>query len=145
MSQEGRAQDGMASQARVDPELLRQLNKDASDAHPVEAVVFLRVENGKRKPAGASKKVSRGTKSAGSNGATALGSTETRVKDLLRRAEMHSGSHPKDFNIFGNMGSFVVIAEPAFLKALMKEPEVESMVANRQRAPIEVLRDDRKS
>jgi hypothetical protein len=57
---------------------------------------------------------------------------EPKVKDLLREVGREVGEDYDDVTIFENLGSFALRARPAFLKALLKRPEVTVATANRQ-------------
>jgi hypothetical protein len=57
-----------------------------------------------------------------------------RVKRLLGRVRRVSHERPSDVNVFSNLGSFVVQAPPAFLRALIEQPEVRSARANRPKS-----------
>jgi len=103
---------------QVDPELLRQMA--AAERHgagaaggEVQAVLFL------TSPAGA--------------GAEKPARVTARVKRLLGRVQRVSHERPSDVNVFGNLGSFVVQASPAFVRALIAQPEIRSARANRPR------------
>jgi len=101
------------SGAKVDPELLRQLDAASAARSPVAAVIGLR-------PPG--------------KGAAILTSeqTERLSRRLLERIERSIGIGARAVNVFQHLGSFVVVAEPAFLVELLAQPEVRSAVANRQ-------------
>lgn len=60
--------------------------------------------------------------------------TDELARELLARVAEQVGGQADDFNIFRNMGSFVVSAKPAFVRALLEQPEVSSAVANQQPA-----------
>jgi len=51
---------------------------------------------------------------------------------LLQRVEQRIGLHPQAVNVFQQLGSFVVVAAPAFLAELLTQPEVHAAMANRQ-------------
>jgi hypothetical protein len=99
--------------ARVDPELRRQLDAASAAGSPVAAVIGLR-------PRG--------------EGVAILTSeqTERLARQLLERIERSTGIGPRAVNVFQHLGSFLVVAEPAFLDELLAQPEVRSAVANRQ-------------
>jgi hypothetical protein len=98
---------------KVDPELLRQLDAAAAAASPVEVVVALR-------PHGQDA------------GILTPEQTERLSRQLLERTERRTGVGAQAVNVFQHLGSFLVVAEPAFLKELLAQPEVRSAVANRQ-------------
>lgn len=100
-----------AGAARADPELIRQLTRAEAATEPVEAVFMLK-QRGGRVP------------------------TPERVEELaetlVRRAERQTRSAVDDVNVFRNLGSFVVRAEPRIIRVLLEQPEIGSAVANRQ-------------
>jgi hypothetical protein len=103
---------------QVDPELLRQIaaaerRRAGAAGEEVQAVLFLTppTEAGAEKPA----------------------SVIARVKRLLGRVQRARHERPSDVNVFGNLGSFVVQASPAFVRALIEQPEIRSARANRPR------------
>jgi hypothetical protein len=95
--------------ARTDPELERQLKAAAADGSPVQAVVVLR---------------------SGRAGPLAPDEVDAQAREVLGRVESQVGRGAADVNVFKNMSSLVVSAEPAFIEALVQQPEVESAVAN---------------
>jgi hypothetical protein len=95
-------------QAKVDRELRRQLETTAA---PVEAVVMLR-----QSPEEIAADPDR---------------TEALAKKVIDRVTKQVRSGPKVVNVFRNMGSFLVAAEPEFVRELIDQPEVASVVANR--------------
>ena len=97
--------------ARTDPELAAQLRKAAAGEAPVEAVIALRRDG-------------------------AAADTAAVAEDLLARVKDQTGAEPQDYNVFRNLGSFVVAAPPAFIERLLEQPEVESAMANRQSRPV---------
>jgi hypothetical protein len=58
--------------------------------------------------------------------------TESRAQELLQRVHQDVGANPQVVNVFRNLGSFVVVAVPDFIRHLISQPEVESAVANRR-------------
>ena len=54
------------------------------------------------------------------------------VEAILDEVGREVGETHEDSNVFENLGSFVVRARPAFLKVLLKRPEVATAQANRQ-------------
>lgn len=54
------------------------------------------------------------------------------TKQLLDRVSTTVGQSPDRYNVFRNLGYFVVSANPSFIKELSSQPEVVSIVANRQ-------------
>ena len=101
--------------ARMDPALSAQLDAAAADDQPVQAVIALRRDAG---PA------------AGAQDVGAI------AEDLLARVARETGCAPVDHNVFRNLGSFVVVAPPQFVRALLEQPEVEAAMANRQPGPV---------
>jgi hypothetical protein len=99
--------------AKVDPELLRQLDAASAAGSPVEAVIALR-------PHGKDAAV------------LTPEQTERLTRQLLERIERSTGVGARAVNVFQYLGSFLVVAEPAFLVELLAQPEIRSAVANRQ-------------
>jgi hypothetical protein len=95
---------------RTDPVLSAQLREAAAGDEPVQAVIGLREEEG------------------GAGGDAVTGLTE----DLLARVKEQTGAEARDYNVFRNLGSFVVVAPARFIEGLLEQPEVESAMANRQ-------------
>jgi hypothetical protein len=100
---------------RVDPELARQIanaeKRVSGAASPeVQAVFFL------------------DSASAASDDPKEV---DARVRKLLRRVAQKSHERPAVVNVFGNLGSFVVQAPPAFLRDLIEQPEIRHARANR--------------
>ncbi|MDQ2975676.1 MAG: hypothetical protein M3R69_09740 [Acidobacteriota bacterium] len=103
----------MAARAKKDPELLRQLDDAHSGKSLIEAVVRV-------KPDDASQIVPSPER------------TEELTKTVLKRVEKQIGKSAARYNVFKNLGSFAVSADPDFLRELMSQPEVAAVVANRQ-------------
>lgn len=99
---------------RIDPRLLAQLDAGAGvkASALVEAVVQLQ-------PA------------AVGEVAPAPERTEAIVRSVLARVTMKLGLEPADFNVFPNLGSFLIAASRAYLRELLDQPEVQAAVANR--------------
>lgn len=97
--------------ARVDPELQKQLEAASAATANVEAVFYLRPPSPKA--------------------LMAPDVTEAVVSTVLDRVSTAVGEPPKDFNVFRNLGSFVVVATPRFVSELLKQPEIGSALANR--------------
>lgn len=95
----------------VDPELERQIEN--ADGELVEAVVRL-------KPTSAGEIV------------PSPEETERLVHRLLGRAEAAVQVEANDFNVFENLGYFVVSAPAEYVRALVQEPEVASAIPNRR-------------
>jgi hypothetical protein len=96
--------------AILDPELVRQLSISADT--PVQAVVRLRPQPGTH--------------------AQPPEETERIAKELVSRTQKASGEHEDAVNVFKYLGSFAISAKPAFLKALIAQPEVAAALANNQ-------------
>jgi hypothetical protein len=107
---------GRRAKAKVDPELRRQLDV-AAQAAPVQAVMRLR-------PA---------TRSAA---APPPQGTREQVALLVTRVagEMGVAAAEVDFNVFPNLGFFVLSAAPDFVERMLVQPEVASASANRRKA-----------
>ena len=101
------------TKAKTDPELLRQLEQAKSGGTEVQAVFALR-------PPDSSQKF------------LTPDQTQVMVENLLRRLQQETGETPRDYNIFKNLGSFVVAASPTFIRKLLEQDEIASAVANRQ-------------
>src|ERR1700704_4911467 len=101
------------SGAKIDPELLRQLKDTAADARTVEAVVRLQPDDPTQI-------------------VPAPERTAELVSQLLDRVKQRVGSKEARYNIFRNLGSFVVSANPEFIRELISQPEVATVAANRQ-------------
>ena len=95
----------------VDPELVRQLAASTDDGR-VEAVVRLQPQDGLP--------------------TTPPEETERLAHELVRRTQKASGEHEDAVNVFKYLGSFAISASPAFMKALIAQPEVASALANKQ-------------
>jgi hypothetical protein len=102
-----------ASKARVDPELDKQLSAAQASTTPVQAVFRLRSE--KRGAAAPSPE-----------------RTEALAHELLSRVKGQAAGALADYNVFRNLGYFVVSAEPRFIRKLIEQPEVASAQANRR-------------
>src|SRR5712691_3219915 len=101
------------SGAKIDPELLRQLQDTAADAGTVEAVVSL-CPNDPQQMVPAPERM------------------EELVRQVLDRVKQRVGSKETRYNVFRNLGSFVVSANPKFVRELILQPEVATVAANRQ-------------
>jgi hypothetical protein len=99
-------------EAKIDPVLLEELSEAEQSNGHVEAVVRLRA------PSGDSILIPPVTKSL--------------AEDLLQRVAGSVGFNAEFVNIFRNLGSFLVVAQPTFLRELISQPEVAAAVANRQ-------------
>jgi hypothetical protein len=97
---------------KIDPELLRQLD-DGGSGEPVQAIVRLRVPDPAKTVA-------------------APEETEATAQELVDRVQKLVGEQEAALNIFRNLGTFMICAQPRFLRALMQQPEVASVTANQQ-------------
>lgn len=99
---------------KIDPDLLAQLETAAGAAATgvIQAVVQLRPGKG-------------------NDVAPQPDQTERIVGSLLARVARQVGLDPADFNVFPNLGSFVISAPGDYLRALLDQPEVASALANR--------------
>jgi len=95
---------------KVDKELMNQLA--AAHDGTVEAVVKL--------------------KPAGTQIVSPPERTEKLTKRVLDRTSKKSGHTPERYNVFRNLGSFVVAANPGFIRELISQPEVSAVIANQQ-------------
>lgn len=96
-----------------DPELTRQIDLASTKDDAVEAVFIL-------SPDDPSEVVPSSER------------TEKLTRQVLERVKKSVGRREKKVNIFRNMGSFVVSADPTFLRELMSQPEIAGAMANRQ-------------
>jgi hypothetical protein len=108
---------GRKAKARIDPELRRQLDGAATaEATPVEAVLRLRPT----------------TRSA-------LAPPPKAARDLAEllvtrvAEELGMKADDYDFNVFPNLGYFVLSASPGFVERMLDQPEVASASANRRK------------
>ena len=101
------------SSAKADPELIRQLNGTESSKEDIAAVVRLQPDD----PSQIVPSPER---------------TEELTQKILERVKKKVGSSESRYNVFKNLGSFVVSAEPEFLRELISQPEVAAAVANQQ-------------
>ena len=95
---------------KVDKELMNQLA--AAHDGTVEAVVKL--------------------KPSGTQIVPAPERMEKLTKRVLDRTSKNSGHKPERYNVFRNLGSFVVAANPGFIRELISQPEVSAVIANQQ-------------
>jgi hypothetical protein len=97
---------------RVDPYLEEMLDESAASRDLVEAVFQLR--------------------SPGDAPAPTPDETEAIARDVIARAQKEAGATVDALNVFRNLGSFVVRAEPALVREIINAPEISTAVANRQ-------------
>lgn len=97
---------------RTHPELARQLSRPRAATGPIGAVCRLR-------PRRASD--------------LALGpeETERKAREVLARVTRSVGEGPERWSVFRNLGAFAVVASTAFLRELVRQPEVEAATPNR--------------
>ena len=95
---------------KADPELLKQIKAAARSEEPVEAVFTLRLP----------KRVGTGPERI-----------EELARKILDRAAQAAGIGAVEVSVFANLGAFAVSAPPKLVRALLKEPEISSAVANR--------------
>ena len=108
---------------KADPELLRQIRAAARAETPVEAVFTLRLP----------KRVGTGPKRV-----------EDFARTILDRVAQTAGIGAIEVSVFANLGAFAVSAPPKFVRALLKEPEISSAVANRPLAAMPPKRHKRR-
>jgi len=104
-------------QDKVDPELRRQLSgAAAAEARPVEAILRLRPtpRSAIAPPPHATRQLA---ELVVSRVAEELGATQDEY----------------DFNVFPNLGYFVLVAPPVFVERVVDQPEIASASANRRR------------
>lgn len=99
--------------AKVDPVLKEQLSRLASDDETIDAVCALR---------------------APGHGESALAPEEAErlAREVMRRVEKEVGVAPDRVNVFRNLSSLIVSARPSFVRALLKQREIVSAMANVQ-------------
>lgn len=108
-SQKGRS----SSKAKTDIELEKQLQSAATDEKLVEAVVRLKADDPSQIVPPADR-------------------MEDLTNQLLERVKKQSGQQASRYNVFRNLGSFVVSAHPNFIQQLKEQPEVAAIMANQQ-------------
>jgi hypothetical protein len=102
-----------SAKAKTDTELAKQLKSATKENNLVEAVVKL-------KPDVPSEIVPSAER------------TEELTNRVLERVKKQSGQSASRYNVFRNLGSFVVSAHPTFIQELIRQPEVGSIIANQQ-------------
>jgi hypothetical protein len=104
--------------AEVDPELRRQLDEGAAAARPAPVEAVLRLRSPVRRSARA----------------PAPDDTREITEKLLARVAAEVGVRASDyeFNVFPNLGYFVLSAPPVFVERVLRQPEVVSASANRR-------------
>src|SRR5689334_21919615 len=90
---------------KADPELIRQLDAPTASNEPIAAVVRLQPDD----PSEIVPSPER---------------TEELTQQILKRVKKRVGSGESRYNVFKNLGSFVVSAEPDFLRESISQPEV---------------------
>ncbi|MFL6229911.1 MAG: hypothetical protein ACJ741_14150 [Pyrinomonadaceae bacterium] len=99
--------------AKVDNELLRQLDDEGTSSEPIVAVVRLHSDDP-------------------SQIVPVPEQTEKIAQEVLERVHRRVGGGETRHNIFKNLGYFVVSADKPFLRELISQPEVANAVANVQ-------------
>lgn len=97
---------------KTDPELIRQIDSAAAANDPIQAVFSLDLPI--RKLADPKQ-------------------VEETATQVLSRIERESGLKPKELNIFRNLGSFAVSANPSLIRKLIDAPEIASAIANKKK------------
>jgi hypothetical protein len=100
----------MGSQAVITPDLEQQLEWAQQHGTTVEAVFRLR-------------------DSMISTGAAVTQTT----KSVLSRATETTRLRPADWNVFENLGYFVLVALPSYIRAVARQPEIAKAQPNRRR------------
>jgi hypothetical protein len=100
------------STTKLDPELLQQIAAAEKANRSVAAVFFLAPTTTHPLPAEKA--------------------TQSAVKALLKRVGKRVGESPEDVTVFGNIGSFALVAPAKFVKHLARQKEVASAIANLQ-------------
>ncbi len=105
--------------AQVDPELRRQLDDGAAAASPTPVEAVMRLRPPVRRSAGARPEPE---------------ATREIAEKLLARVADEVGVRASDyeFNVFPNLGYFVLSAPPVFVERVLRQPEVVSASANRR-------------
>jgi len=101
------------SNERVDPELAKQISEAETDER-VGAVIRL-------------------CPTVPGSPAPSPDETDRIAHKLLARAQERAKLPVPEYNVFKNLGYFVVSASPRFLRALVDEPEVAHAFPNRRR------------
>ncbi len=99
--------------AKMDPTLRQQLEHAQAGNQEVQAVFALRPPDAARK-------------------FIAPDQTEEMVERVLQRVQQETGESPRDYNVFKNLGSFVIAAPATFITKLLEQEEIASALANRQ-------------
>lgn len=108
-----------APRAKIDPVLKQRIKSAAaSRSKPVEAVLRLRAPRQK------------------ASLAPSPSATRALAEGLVKRVseELGKDAGQVDFNVFPNLGYFVVSAPSAFVERIVAQPEIASASANRRRA-----------
>src|SRR5882724_6164717 len=109
----------MSSGTKTDPELIQQLDSTHAGEPLVEAVVRFRPDDPKQVVPSPER-------------------TEELTQTVLDRVKKEVGKGEARYNVFRNLGSFAVSAEPEFLRKLISQPEVAAAVANRRSESAEI-------
>lgn len=64
--------------------------------------------------------------------------TESLAQELLSQARGETGLDAADYNVFKNLGSLVVVAQPKFLNAVIAHDEVTKATPNRGRGSAKI-------
>ena len=97
------------SGAKVDPELIKQLDAAAAGHKPVGAVFTLKVGDGQK--------------------FLPPEEVEAIVERVVKRAEVQAGTPPVRVNVYKNLGTFMVSAPPPFVRTLMDQDEISTAAA----------------
>ncbi|MFO0952995.1 MAG: S8 family serine peptidase [Isosphaeraceae bacterium] len=104
--------------AKVDPELIKQLDAAAAGTGPVAAVFTLKAGEGQK--------------------FLPPEEVEAAVGRAMKRAEKESGATPHRLNVFKNLGTFMISAPPALVRSLLDQDEIATASA-KPAQPDEVL------
>lgn len=108
-------QSEMGAFGGADPELVRHLaDPDLAD-EPMEAVIVLQSADA-------------------AQAAPSPEETERVARRLIDRVAREVGSGARDVHVFRYLGTFIVAAEPTFLRTLLRQPEIASATMNRPSA-----------
>ena len=103
---------GRGYDATIDPQLLRQVEQAGLSRRSVGATFTLR--------------------SPTIDESLSPAQTNKIVRKILERIERQTHCKPKDVSVFPNIQSFAIDAPPSFVERLLRQPEIDSAMANEQ-------------
>ena len=101
------------AQAKIDPELSRQLDQAALTNSPVQAVIKISPEESSQLVASPEH-------------------TTELANQIVNRISGKLGIQAERMTLFRNLGSFSISAAPQFVRELLDQPEVAGAIASRQ-------------